>query len=71
MGVHKAKKLFGLRGRTANLGQCKQMINNRTYSDLVYDALHRPQRDIDEQNSDGCDDGHGADWKKMPNSQRR
>jgi len=43
MGVHKAKKFFSLvRGKTANWGKCGQKINNRTYSDLVYDALHRP-----------------------------
>jgi hypothetical protein len=71
MGVHKAKKFFSLRGKTANSGQCGQKINNRTYSDLVYEALHRPQRDIDNQNSHGCDDRHGADWKRTPGSQRR
>jgi hypothetical protein len=64
MGVHKAKKFFSLRGKTANSEQSGQKINNRTYSDLVYDALHRPQRDIDNQNSHGCDDRHGADWRQ-------
>jgi hypothetical protein len=29
MGVHKAKKFFSLRGKTANSGQCGQKINNR------------------------------------------
>ena len=46
MSVHKAKKFFSLRRKSANSGQCGQKINNRTYSDLVYDALHRPQRNI-------------------------
>ena len=41
MGVHKAKKFFNLRGESAKSGQC--------YSDLVYDAHQRPQRDIDDQ----------------------
>jgi len=64
MGVHKAKELFSLQCKTANSGkQCGQKVNNRTYPDLIYDALHRPQRDIDNQNSHGCDDRHGADWK--------
>ena len=27
-------------------GQCGQRIDNRTYSDLIYDAPHRPERDI-------------------------
>jgi len=61
--VHKAKKFFSLRGKTTNSGQCSQKINNRTYSDLIYDALHRPQCDIDNQNSHSCDDRHGADWR--------
>jgi hypothetical protein len=64
MRVHKAKKFFSLRGKTANSGQCGQKIDNRTYSDLVYDVLHRPQRDIDNQNSHSCDDRHGADWRQ-------
>jgi len=65
MGVHKAKKFFGLGGKTTNSGHwCRQNINNRTYSDLVYGALHGPQRDIDNQNSHGCDDRCGADWKQ-------
>jgi hypothetical protein len=71
MGVHKAKKFFSLRGKSANSGQCAQIINNQTYPDLVYDALHRPQRDRDNQNSHSCDDIHDTDWKRMPGSQRR
>ena len=67
-GVHKTKKFFSLRGKTANSGQYGQKINNRTYPDLVYDVLYRPQCDIDEQNSRGCDDRDGADWKKTPGS---
>ena len=47
MGVHKAKKFFRLPGKTANSGQCGQKINNQTYSDLVYEAVHRPKRNID------------------------
>jgi hypothetical protein len=70
MGVHKAKKFFSLRGKTANSGQCGQKVDNRTYSDLVYDAPHRPQRGIDNQNSNGCDGRYGADWKRTPGSQR-
>ena len=70
MGIHKAKKFFSLRGKATNSGKCGPKINNGTYSDFVYDALHRPQRDIDNQNSHGCDDRHGADWKRMPDSQR-
>ena len=65
---HKAKKFFSLRGKTAKSGQCGQKINSQTYSDLVYETLHRPQRDIDYQNSHGCDDGRDVDWKKTPGS---
>ena len=61
IGVHKAKEFFSLQGKTAKSGQWGQKISNRTYSDLVYEALHRPQRDIDNQNSHGCDDGHDVD----------
>ena len=70
-GVHKAKKFFSLRGKMANSRQCIQKINNQTYSDLVYDALHRPQCDIDKQNTHGCDSRCGADWGEMPGSQQR
>ena len=42
MGVHNTKEFFSLRGKTANSGKYGQKINNQTYSDLVYDALHRP-----------------------------
>ena len=55
MGVHKAKKIFSLRGPTANSERCGQKINNQTYPDLVYDVVQRPQRDIDNQNSHSCD----------------
>ena len=68
--VHKAKKFFSLRRKFANSGQSGHEINNRSYSDLVYDTLHRPQRDIDNQNRYGCDDRY-ANWKRMPSSQRR
>jgi hypothetical protein len=71
MGVHKAKKFFSLRGKTANSGHCEQKINNQTYFDLVYDVRYRPQRDRDNQNSHGCNDRHDVDWKKTPGSQRR
>ena len=42
-------------------GQCGQRIDNRTYSDLVYDAPHRPEHDIDNQNGHGCDSRNGTD----------
>ena len=71
MGVHKAKKFFSLRGNTKNSGQYQQKVNNGTYSDLVYDAIHRPQRDIDNQNGHSCDDRNGADWKRTPGSQQQ
>ena len=61
MGVHKAKKFFSLRGEMENSGKSGQKIDNQTYSDDVYDVLYGPQRDIDNQNSHGCDDRHGAD----------
>jgi len=69
MSVHKAKKFFSLRRKSTNSGQCGQKINNRTYSDLVYDTLHRPQHDIDNRNSYGCDDRCGANWKRTSGSQ--
>ena len=68
MGVHKAKKFFSLRGKTAKSGQCGQKINNHTYSDLAYEALHRQHRDMDNKNGQGCDDGRGGDWKRTPGS---
>ena len=68
LGVHKAKKFFSLRGKTENLGECGQRINNRTYSDLAYDAPHRLERDIDNQNSHGCDGRDGTDWMRTPSS---
>ena len=71
MGVHKAKKFFSLRGKMANSRKCGQKIDNETYSDLVYGALYGPQHDIDNQNSHGCDDRHGADWKRTPGGQRQ
>jgi hypothetical protein len=71
MGVHQAKKFFSLQGKTVNSGQCGEKVNSWTYSDLVYDALDRPQRNIDNQNRHGCDDRHGADWKRTRGSQLR
>ena len=68
--MHKAKKFFGL-GKTMNSGHCGQEINNVTHSDLVNDVPHRPQRDIDYQNGQGCDDGHDVDWERTPGSQLR
>ena len=47
-----------------NSGQCGKQINNGTYSDLVYDTFHGPQRNIDNQNGHGCDDRYGADWRQ-------
>ena len=44
---------------------------NQTYPDFVYEALQRPQREIDNQNSHCCDDRHAVDWKRTPGSQRR
>ena len=63
--MHKTKKFFSLKGKTANSGQSGQKINNQTYFDLVYNAPEGPQRDMDHQNSNGCDDRYGVDWKKM------
>ena len=71
MGVHKAEKFFGLRGKTANSGQCGQRINNLTYSDLIYDAIHGQEGDIDNQNSHGCDGRYSTNWKRTPGSQQR
>ena len=64
MGMQKAKKFFRLGGKAKNLGLCRQKTNNQTYSDLVYDALYRPQCDIGDQNSHGCNSRLGGDWKK-------
>ena len=69
MGVHKAKKFFSLQGKAANLGQRGEKVDSQTYSDLVYEALYRPQCDVDDQNSYGRDYRHGADWKRTPGSQ--
>jgi len=69
MDLQKAKKFFSLRGKTANLGLCRQKINNHTYSDLTYDVIYRPQRDGDNQNSYGCDARLNTNWKRMPGSQ--
>ena len=70
MGVHKTKKFFSLRRKIANSGQCGQKINYQTYSDLVYDTHHRPQCDIDNQNSHSCDYRHGVNcqWKNAVQS---
>ena len=71
MGVHKTKKFFTLRGKTPKSGQCGQKINNEAYFDLVYEALDRQHRDMDNENGHGCDDGRDGDWKRTPGSQRR
>ena len=47
------------------------MTRRGTYSDLVYEALDRPERDIDNQNGHGCDGRHGADWKRTQGNQLR
>jgi hypothetical protein len=69
MGAHNAKIFFSLRGKKVNSGQSGQKINNWTYSDLVYYAVYRPQRDINNQNGHSCDGRHGADWKRTLGSQ--
>ena len=66
LGVHKTKKFFSLRRKTANSGQCGQKINYQTHSNLVYDTHHRPQCDIDNQNSHSCDYRHGVNWTRTP-----
>ena len=63
MGVHKTKKFSSLQRRTINSDGCGQMINNQTYSNLVYEAHHRPQRDMDNLNGHSCYDRHGVNWK--------
>lgn len=69
MGAQKAKKFFSLPGKAANLGLFRQKMNSRTHSDLAYDTIYRPQRDVDNQNGYGCDARLGADWKGTLGSQ--
>ena len=61
MGAQKAKKFFSLPGKTMNLGLFRQKMKSWTYSDLAYDTMYRPQRDVDNQNGYGCNARLGAD----------